>query len=97
MTEGGTAEKDYDGDGTIEKTVVEVEGLSDALKAAIEAKAGTFESKSGQLVFASGTAPDDATYAAAYNYFFVMKDGSRGVHNTAFTVDLLASSIAAVK
>jgi len=95
MAQGGTAKEDYDGDGTKEKTVVEIEGLTETLKTAIEAKAGQFESKSGQVAFASGT-PDQATYAAAYNYFFVLKDGSRGVHNTAFTVDLLTRSIRAV-
>lgn len=95
-SQGVTAKEDYDGDGTKEKTVVEVEALSVALKSAIESKAGKFESKRGQIVFVGGTKPDEATYAAAYNYFFVQKDGSRGVHNTAFTVDLLTRSIRAV-
>jgi len=96
MTDGGTAKEDYDGDGTIEKVVVEIEGLTEALKAAIEAKAGAFESARGQVALTSGAAIDDATYAAAYNYFFVVKDGSRGVHNAAFTVDILRRSIEAV-
>jgi len=96
MTQGGTAKEDYDGDGTKEKTVVEIEGLSKTLEAAIQAKAGKFESASGQVKFANGTKPDDATYAAAYNYFFVQKDGSGGIHNTKFTVDLLTRSIRAV-
>lgn len=96
MTQGGTAKEDYDGDGTKEKTVAEIEGLSETLKTAIEAKAGKFESARGQVAFAKGAVPDQATYAAAYNYFFVLKDGSRGVHNTAFTVDLLTRSVRAV-
>lgn len=96
MTQGGTAKKDYDGDGTKEKVVAEIEGLTKALQAAIEAKAGKFESSHGQVVLASKAKPDDATYAAAYNYFFVQKDGSRGVHNTGFTVDLLTRSIRSV-
>jgi len=96
MTEGGTAKEDYDGDGTIEKVVVEIEGLTEALKVAIEAKVGTFESSGGQVVLTSGDTPDDATYAAGYNYFFVLKDGSRGVHNAGFTVDVLRRSIRAV-
>ncbi len=96
MSQGVTAKEDYDGDGTKEKTGLEIEGLSATLKSAIEAKAGTFESKSGQIVFAAGAKPDQATYAAAYNYFFVQKDGSEGAHNSKFTVDLLTRSIRAV-
>ena len=96
VTQGVTAKEDYDGDGTKEKSIAEIEGLTAQLKTAIESKAGKFESARGQVAFASGIAPDQATYAAAYNYFFVLKDGSRGVHNTAFTVDLLSRSIRAV-
>lgn len=96
MTDGGTATEDFDGDGSVEKTVIEIEGLTEKLKGAIEAKAGTFQSSRGQVAFAAGTVVDDATYAAAYNYFFVLKDGSRGIHNPAFTVDLLNLSIRAV-
>lgn len=96
MTQGGTAKEDLDGDGTKEKVAVEIKDLSAMLKAAIEAKVGTFESSHGQIVLTSGAKPDDATYAAAYNYFFVQKDGSGGIHNTAFTMDLLTRSIRAV-
>lgn len=96
MSQGIVAKEDYDGDGTKEKADVEIEGLSATLKTAIEAKSGTFVSKSGQVVFAGKTTPDQATYAAAYNYFFVQKDGSSGVHNMPFTVDLLSRSIRAV-
>lgn len=96
MSQGAIAKEDYDGDGTKEETVVEIEGLSAALETAIESKAGKFESQRGQVVFVDGAKPDQATYAAAYNYFFVQKDGSRGVHNTSFVVDLLTRSIRAV-
>ena len=96
MSQGAVAKEDYDGDGTKEKTDLEIEGLSAMLKTAIEAKTGPFESKSGQVKFAGGVTPDQATYAAAYNYFFVQKDGSGGAHNMPFTVDLLTRSIRAV-
>jgi len=96
MTGGGTAKQDYDGDGTIERTTAEVEGLLDTLKSAIETKAGTFESSRGAVVFAKTKKPKQATYAAAYNYFYVMNDKSRGIHNIPFTVDLLTRSIIAV-
>jgi hypothetical protein len=96
MTQGGTAEEDFDGDGTKEKVAAEIEGLGETLKAAIEAKASAFESAHGQIVFTGGTEPDDATYAAAYNYLFVQQDRSKGIHNTAFTIELLNRSIRAV-
>ncbi len=96
MTDGGDSDEDFDGDGSIEKFAVEVEGLSELLRTAIESKAGPFESSHGQVVFERGGTPDDATYAAAYNYFFVQKDGSRGIHNPTFTIDVLQSSINAV-
>ena len=40
----------------------------------------------------------DATWtqpqlAAAYNWMFVNNDGSKGIHNTAYTVGLLKASI----
>jgi hypothetical protein len=34
---------------------------------------------------------------AAYNYLFVQKDGSHGVHNMAYTIGLLKASIADLK
>lgn len=96
MTDGGTAKEDYDGDGTVEKTTVEIDGLMGTLKAAIESRAGAFESARGQISFARPQRVNDATYAAAYNYIYVEKDGSRGAHNTAYTVDLLTRSIRAM-
>lgn len=99
MTDGGTAKEDFDGDGTTEKYQVEVEGLLDALEAAINQSAGTssFTSAQGNVVFEGGqvTATDPA-YAAAYNYLFVVDDRSRGVHNPKFTMRLLQDSLASV-
>lgn len=100
MTDGGDAEEDYDGDGQTEKVTAEVEGLMENLKDAINRAAGSseFKSESGQIVFTGGgnVSGDDPEYQAAYNYLFVEKDKSRGVHNTQFTVRLLQQSISAV-
>jgi hypothetical protein len=42
--------------------------------------------------------PDgDALYKAAYNYFFILDDGSYGIHNTGYSVGLLQSSVIAVR
>lgn len=95
MTDGGQAEEDLDGDGNTETYALEIEGLTETLKTAIEAEAGPFVSARGQISFERGE-PSDAAYAAAYNYFFVVRDGSGGAHNPDFTVDLLGRSIRAV-
>lgn len=97
MTDGGTAKEDYDGDGSEETFAVEVEGLLEQLRAAITEAAGTseFKSQGGDVVFGGGARVDvnSPEYKAAYNYFFVEKDGSRGIHNGEFTVKLLQDSL----
>lgn len=91
-------EEDLDGDQQTEPYQEEVDGLLERLKTAIESKAGgTFESAEGNIKFASRAKPDEATYAAAYNYLFVMDDSSRGVHNPPFTTSLLKESIASIE
>lgn len=90
-------ETDVDGDGQNEPFQTEVEGLMEALKSAIEKSAGgTFKSEGGAIVFAGGAKPDAADYAAAYNYLYVLDDGSNGVHNPKFTQTLLQVSIDSV-
>lgn len=99
MTDGGDAEEDYDGDGRTEKVTAEVEGLMDTLEQEIIRSAGitSFESAQGQVLFKGGRLnANGPEYAAAYNYLYVDKDGSRGIHNTQFTVQLLQDSIEAV-
>lgn len=91
------AKQDYDGNGTTDPLPDEVDGMMTKLKDAITTKAGgTFESKSGSIVFAKGAKPTAALYAAAYNYLFVKADKSRGVHNPRFTVSLLQASLSEV-
>ncbi|HSK48491.1 MAG TPA: hypothetical protein VLA05_10915 [Coriobacteriia bacterium] len=100
MTEGGTAQEDYDGDGQTESVQAEVEGLLENLQDAVNRAAGSseFQSEGGQVVFTGGgnRSGDDPVYHAAYNYFFVVDDSSMGIHNTQFTVQLLQDSISAV-
>lgn len=100
MTDGGQAEEDFDGDGQTENVTQEVEGLMQTLENAINEAAGStsFASEQGDVVFEGGgrVSADDPAYQAAYNYLYVEKDGSRGIHNTQFTVQLLQDSIAGV-
>ena len=81
----GPADADYDGDGIAEGVQDEVQGLLDRL---------------GERMIAAGLAWSDvAPYwgpaegaelrAAVYNWSVVNNDGSRGIHNTARSVELL--------
>jgi hypothetical protein len=86
---------DYDGDGALEGTQSEVRGLIDILRNGIIANfAGTSISESGAISIGSSDfanlTPDQKR--AYYNVNFVIKDGSFGVHNTSYTVQLLQRS-----
>jgi len=94
------AAADYDGDGKTETVQEEVIGLLDRL----------INSKGTGLLQTIKDAPYDAkgkfansktqypieTVAALYNYKFVLEDGSKGVHNTTYAVQLLMDSIKAL-
>lgn len=94
------AKADYDGDGSIEGFQEEVDGLLKLLHDTIEAEldGGTFSTGHGQIVFTgkdgnemSEVSPD--LYHAAWNYYLVMNDGSRGIHNPVYVVQLLQQSV----
>ena len=79
---------DFAGNGTISGVQTEVQGLLDQLSQLLPPN---------NLVKTSLTI--DATWSkpqleAAYNWLFVTNDGSRGIHNTEYTVGLLKASIA---
>ena len=82
---------DYDGDGVIDGAQTEVQHLLDQL-ALLLPPAG--QAKSSLNIDSSWTQPQ---LQAAYNYLFVQSDGSRGIHNMAYTVGLLNVSIADLK
>jgi len=80
--------QDYDGDGIVEGVQTEVQHLLDKL---------------GMMLPPVGTAKSTINITtnwtrqqlrAGYNYLFVQSDGSRGIHNLAYTVGLLKASIA---
>jgi len=91
---------DYDGNGTIEGIQDEVGGLLGVLEEAILNKldGGKFVSSHGAIEFqdADGNAldapPSSELYNAAWNYFFVEYDGSRGIHNPIYAIQLLQQS-----
>lgn len=84
------ATEDYDGDGQEEEFQAEIDGLLEAARTNIEQRAGgPFRSERGAIVFEGGRAVDNDVYADAYNYLLVWNDGSRGLHNPEFTVNVL--------
>lgn len=91
-----TARGDYDGDGVVEGTQTEVRGLFDILRPAIlTSMPGTaVDEESGKIEIGSGDFANlsDLQKEALYNYNFVWEDGSFGVHNTAYAVQLLQRS-----
>lgn len=97
MTDGGEASEDFDGDGQTERYAAEIEGLLESLEDAINESAGStsFTDQGGNVVFEGGArvTPDDPAYAAAYNYFYVIFDSSRGMHNPKFAAKLLRDSL----
>jgi hypothetical protein len=94
------AAADYDGNGKIESVQEEVQGLLDKLIN----KRGTgllqtmknppYDAK-GEFIENKVSYPVEVT-SALYNYKFVKEDGSRGIHNTAYALQLLIDSIKAL-
>lgn len=97
---------DYDGNGKLEGIQGEVEGLLATLKIALEdaifkttgfhteleeAHSTTEFLKEDKSIVPAELIPANVRQAA-YNYFFVHNDGSKGVHNPIYAIQLLQSS-----
>lgn len=92
------AKQDFDGDGVIEGVQDEVRGLADNLREAIidastspearQALLDDFEGAVGNITISTRKQRE-----AAYNLFFVEFDGSSGVHNANYAIQLLQQSI----
>lgn len=79
---------DYDGDGQVDGVQTEVQHLLDQLSAKLPPVG---QPKTALTIDATWTR---AQLKAAYNWQFVTDDGSRGIHNMAYTVGILKASIA---
>lgn len=98
------AKADYDGDAKTEGIQDEVTGLLAVVKGAVEKKlnGGKFSSAGGKIQFEDAQAkvlaapPSPEIYNAAWNYFLVNSDGSKGVHNPAYAVQLLQQTYKAL-
>jgi Doubled CXXCH motif (Paired_CXXCH_1) len=91
---------DYNGDGVIEGVQTEVQHLLDKLSTMLPNS--TYQASSSSYV-ADGLVKTSVKYQtnwpakflkAGYNWQFVTMDGSKGVHNAAYTVGILKASIA---
>ena len=79
---------DYDNDGVIDGAQTEVQHLLDKLALMLPPVG---QAKTSLTIDSTWTQPQ---LEAGYNYLFVSKDGSHGIHNMAYTVGLLKASIA---
>jgi hypothetical protein len=77
---------DYDGDGVVQGVQTEVKRLLDRL--------GLLLPPVGQTTVTINSSYTKQQLRAAYNYQFVVEDGSYGVHNLSYAVGLLKASIA---
>ena len=83
------ADADYDGDGTISGVQTEITGLLNNL--------GRLLPPYDLVTVAPALDDTNSTVEqrrAAWNWFFVRKDGSLGIHNTDYSVQLLQTAIA---
>ncbi len=92
------ANADYDGDGEAAGFQDEIEGLLSMIEEAISEAidGGSFQTGGGAIQFSDAAgneiqAPNEV-YQAAYNHVLVTNDGSLGVHNPIFVVQLLQQS-----
>jgi hypothetical protein len=82
---------DYDGDGVIAGTQVEVQGLLNRLKAILpKDDAGEPVTMAQDSLKVKG---HPEYVQAIWNYYFVKNDGSMGVHNATYAVALLQKSL----
>ncbi len=93
------AKGDYDGNGKVEGLQDEVLGLMSILETAIinALDGGSFEASKGAITYYDknglpmNSVPNEI-YLASYNYLLIEHDGSKGVHNPLFTVQVLQHS-----
>lgn len=86
---------DYDGNGVVDGVQTEVAGLLAILRdGIIETMPGTSVESSGAVSINAANFANlsDNQKRALYNYNFVVNDGSMGIHNTAYTIQLLQRS-----
>ncbi len=95
------AKADWDEDGTIEGTRHEIEGLLHRLDTLLPSRASNPVIKAGFDWTLPGLTAAEVEHRkllvkAWYNFMFVEEDGSMGVHNAGYSINLLRRSIASI-
>ncbi|MDT8396725.1 MAG: hypothetical protein RRA32_09825 [bacterium] len=84
---------DYDRDGNVEPLQSEISGMLADLKQSLTDITVPFDQQQGLFDLTQMASRTTTERAAAYNYDFVVGDGSYGYHNPIYCVNLLAASI----
>jgi len=92
----GGSGTDHDGDGDVEPMRTEIAGLLSELKDTLTNAGVEFDYQIGLFDMTQLASHTTTERAAAYNYDYVVGDGSYGFHNPIYCVNLLAASISAV-
>jgi hypothetical protein len=92
------AAADYDGDGSVEVVQEEVQGLLDKFvnkqgTGLLQTRANALYDAKGEFIEKNKTEQPLEVVGALYDYKFVLEDGSKGVHNTKYAVQLLMDSL----
>jgi len=87
------SDNDYDGDTVVESFQDEITGMLSELKVKIQDAGGDFDASQGLFDLTLMASDSNTIRAAAYNYDYVVEDGSLGMHNPLYVVNLLAASI----
>ncbi len=87
------SDNDYDGDGTEETFQDEISGKLETLKGKVVSAGGDFDAAQGLFDLTLMASDSNTVRAAAYNYDYIVEDGSLGMHNPLYVVNLLAASI----
>jgi hypothetical protein len=91
----GTA--DHDGNGITEGVQLEVRGLLDTLEAVLLADTTKFLLRSSGDIRMRDSSVTLTEASAVYNHNFVLEDKSMGIHNPAYAVAMLQTSIKALR
>jgi len=91
------ASSDYDGDGKIEASMSEVEGLLEVLKAQLPKDAtGEVVTMAKDSLLVKNHPRFPAVVGAIWNYHYVRTDRSMGAHNTKYAVAILQAALRAI-
>jgi hypothetical protein len=85
------ASQDYDGDGSVESVPQEITGLETLLRTWLSPVG--VDSISWQMIRDNNNPNEMKAY---WNYQLIANDGSKGMHNTRFAIDVLTKSIQAI-